>query len=96
MRYFVALLIFVGGCSDERFSSCQELETKYLSLVSEANQTATFGSATTNEELRREAARLDDDKLRELELSFLDLSDQCGDRAAMVAHGKAIRLVFGE
>ncbi|ASP30856.1 hypothetical protein CHH26_11905 [Qipengyuania flava] len=87
---------FVAGCSNDRFSSCQELETRYLSLVSDAKQTATFGSPATNEELRLEAVQLEDVELRELELSFLDLSDQCGDRAAMVAHGKATRMVFGE
>lgn len=87
---------FVAGCSNDRLSSCQELETRYLSHVSAAKQTATFGSPATNEEMRLEAERLEDEELRELELSFLDLSDQCGDRAAMIAHGKATRMVFGE
>ncbi|KZX92862.1 hypothetical protein A3718_11020 [Erythrobacter sp. HI0019] len=89
-------LSLTAGCSNERISSCRELENRYLSLVSDAEQTATFGSPATNEELRLEAVQLEDVELRELELSFLDLSDQCGDRAAMVAHGKATRMVFGE
>ena len=88
MRYLAAIMIVLSGCSNERLSSCQELERNYLDAVTALDRTASFGSPASNDELRAMAEQIDDKDLKQLELSFLDLGDQCGDRAAMIAHRK--------
>ena len=94
MRYLLTALLVLSGCSNDRSASCQELERAYLQSVAALDRTASFGSQASNNELRAMAEQIDDKDLKQLELSFLDLSDQCGDRAAMVAHRKATEIVF--
>ena len=96
MKYLAAILIVLSGCSDDRLSSCEELERIYLDNVTALKSTASFGSLASNDDLRAMAEQIDDKDLKQLELSFLDLGDKCGDRAAMVAHRKATEIVFGQ
>lgn len=88
--------MFLAGCSSDRVSSCEDIERDYLEAVSTQGRTASFGSTASNEELRAMAHQIEDEELKQLELSFIDLSDECGDRAAMIAHRKATEMVFDQ